>query len=70
MSEKERVLRELAAFAEDPHRYQLLEKFKSCPEARQLSEVLGTALTGRKGYSQHTACARLLPVPPGLVHPG
>jgi hypothetical protein len=70
VSEKERVLRELAAFAEDPHRNQLLEKFKSCPEARELSELLGRALAGRKGYSRHAASARLLPVPPGLVHPG
>ncbi len=67
---KEEVLRELANFRQDPHRDRLLEKFKLCPEARPLSELLGSALAGRKGYWQHTASARSLPVPPGLVHPG
>jgi hypothetical protein len=68
--EKQDVLRELAEFAQDPHRDRLLEKFKTCPEARQLSELLGSALAGRKVYSRHLTSARLLPVPPGMVHPG
>ena len=69
MTRKE-ALRELAEWARDPHREQLLEKFNSCPEARQLSELLGAALASQKDSWRHTASARLLPVPPGLVHPG
>ncbi len=67
---KKEALRELAEFAQDPHRERLLEKFKVCPESSQLAELLGTALAGRSGYSQRRAPARSLPVPPGLVHPG
>lgn len=68
---KQEVLRELAEFARDPHRDQLLERFNSCPESGQLSELLGSALGIRQqGYSRQEEPGALLPVPPGLVHPG
>lgn len=68
---EEEILCELAEFARDPHRDQLLEKFNSCPESRQLSELLGAALgIRRRGYSRQEESGALLPVPPGLVHPG
>lgn len=67
---REEAVRELVAVAHDPNREQLEEKFKQCPESRRVSELLGAAVLGRKGYSRHNRCDDSLPVPPGLVHPG
>jgi len=64
------ALAELEAFAQDPNRQQLQEKFRRCPEARRVSELLGAALLSRKGYSRQTRREDSLPVPPSLVHPG
>jgi len=66
----EQALRELDAFAHDPHRDRLLEKFK-CKDSRPLSELLGKALVqSHAGSSQRQHPAASLPVPAGLVHPG
>ena len=73
MTEKEdllkKALHELSEFARDPHRDALLRKF-TCPESRQMSELLGVALGLRPGYSKREDCGGLLPAPPGLIHPG
>ena len=69
MTRKEAVA-ELDALARDPNRQQLEEKFKRCPESRKVSELLGAAVLGRKGYSRHIRREDSLPVPPSLVHPG
>jgi predicted amidophosphoribosyltransferase len=65
----EQALRELEAFARDPHRDRLVEKFK-WKESRQLSELLGKALQNHAGSSQRQQRVASLPVPAGLVHPG
>ena len=67
---RQQAVKELAAFAHDPNRQQLEGKFTRCPESRRLSELLGAAVIGRKGYSRHNRFDGSLPVPPGLVHPG
>ena len=67
---REEAIRELEAFANDPNRKQLEDRFSRCPESRRLSELLGAAVVGRKGYSRHNRFDGSLPVPPGLVHPG
>ena len=69
MTRKEAIL-ELETLARDPNRQRLEEKFKRCPEARRVSELLGTAVVGRKGYSRRIRREDSLPVPPSLVHPG
>jgi len=61
---------DLEAFAHDPNQRELQEKFKRCPESRRVSELLGAAVLGRKGYSRQIRREDSLPVPPGLVHPG
>lgn len=65
----EEALRELDELARDPHRDRLLDKF-TCPESRQLSELLGAALGLEPGYSPRRVRGALLAVPPSLVHPG
>ena len=65
----EQALRELDAFARDPYRDRLLEKFK-CKDSRQLSELLGKALHSHAGSLQRQQRVASLPVPAGLVHPG
>ncbi len=65
----EEALRELIEFAQDFHRDRLLDKF-TCPESRQLSELLGSALGLQPGYSPRRVRGASLPAPPGLVHPG
>ena len=67
---RQHTMRELEGFAHDPNRQQLEEKFTRCPESRRVSELLGAAVIGRKGYSRHSRFDGSLPVPPGLVHPG
>jgi hypothetical protein len=67
---RKQAIAELEAFAEDANRQQLQEKFKRCPESRRVSEVLGAATLGRRGYSRQTRREDLLPVPPAQVHPG
>ena len=69
MTRKEVIL-ELETLARDPNRQRLEEKFKRCPEACKVSELLGATVLGRKGYSRRIRRADSLPVPPGLVHPG
>lgn len=65
----EQALRELAEFVRDSHRESLLHKF-TCPESRQLSQLLGAALERPSGYSPPPVREACLPVPAGLVHPG
>lgn len=69
MTRKEAVA-ELEQLGRDPNRKQLEEKFKQCPESRQLSELLGAAIVGGRGYSRRNRREDSLPVPPALVHPG
>ena len=67
---RRQAVAELEAFAQHPNQQNLQEKFKRCPESRKVSELLGTAVLGRKGYSRQTRREDSLPVPPSLVHPG
>ncbi|HEU0139404.1 MAG TPA: hypothetical protein VFQ79_06830 [Bryobacteraceae bacterium] len=67
---RRQAVAELEAFGQDPNRQQLQEKFKRCPESRKISELLGAAVLGRKGYSGQIRREDSLPVPPSLVHPG
>ncbi|MBC8165919.1 MAG: hypothetical protein H7Y20_08610 [Bryobacteraceae bacterium] len=67
---RKQAVAELEAFTQDPNWQKLQEKFKRCPESRKMSELLGTAVLGRKGYSRQPRRESSLPVPPGLVHPG
>jgi hypothetical protein len=69
MTRKEAIA-ELEALHRDTNRHELEEKFKRCPESRRISELLGQAVAGRKGYSRRIARADSLPVPRALVHPG
>jgi hypothetical protein len=69
VTRKEAIL-ELDSLARDPNRQRLEEKFKRCPEAGKVSELLGAAVLGRKAYSRRIRREGSLPVPPGLVHPG
>jgi hypothetical protein len=69
MTRKEAIL-ELEMLACDRNRQRLEEKFKRCPEARKLSELLGAAVLGRQGYWRRIPREDSLPVPPSLVHPG
>jgi hypothetical protein len=66
---REQILRELDALANDPARDRLTEKFESCPESRQVSELLGEALALRRGFSQRETGSSL-PAPASLIHPG
>ena len=49
---RKQALAELDAFVHDPNRHQLEEKLKRCPESRKASELLGSAVLGRRGYSR------------------
>ena len=64
------AIAELDALNRDPNRQELEEKFKRCPQSREVSELLGQAVAGRKGYSRRIVRADSLPVPRALVHPG
>lgn len=67
---RKQAIAELEQLARDPNRQHLEEKFTQCPESREISEVLGAAVLAQKGYSRCNRREDLLPVPPGLVHPG
>jgi hypothetical protein len=67
---RKQAIAELERLAQDSNRQHLEEKFKRCPESREISELLGRAVAARKGYSRRVRRDDLLPVPPALVHPG
>jgi hypothetical protein len=70
MITRKEAIAELEALNRDPNRDALQEKFKRCPESREVSELLGQAVAHRRGYSRQIRRGDSLPVPRGLVHPG
>lgn len=67
---RKQAIAELEDLTRDPNRAALQEKFKRCPESREVSELLGRALASRRGYSRQIRRDDSLPVPRSLVHPG
>ena len=67
---RKQAIAEIEALNRDPNRQELEEKFKRCPHSREVSELMGRAVAGRRGYSRRILRADSLPVPRALVHPG